>query len=72
LEGRAEEVGVLRGEGEGEWGGAGGEEEFVYTVERRNVFDDEVMDLSSVRVGKKRFVCLHHTPVSHFYTFSAP
>ena len=56
LEGRAEEVGVLRGEGEGEWGGAGGEEEFVYTVERRNVFDDEVMDLSSVRVGKKRFV----------------
>ena len=30
------------------------QDEFVYTRERRNVFDDEKMDLSTARVGKKR------------------
>jgi activating signal cointegrator complex subunit 2 len=30
-------------------------EPFVYTQERRNVFDDEAMDLNNVRIGKKRF-----------------
>lgn len=34
------------------------EEEFVFTKERRNVFDDEIMDLNSVRIGKKAFVSL--------------
>ncbi|KAI0754393.1 hypothetical protein C8Q80DRAFT_366077 [Daedaleopsis nitida] len=28
-------------------------EQFVYTRERRNVFDDEIMDLSKVKIGKK-------------------
>ncbi|KAI0090405.1 hypothetical protein BDY19DRAFT_770952 [Irpex rosettiformis] len=36
--------------------GKGREGEFVYTRERRNVFDDEVMDVSQLRVGKKRCV----------------
>jgi activating signal cointegrator complex subunit 2 len=30
--------------------------EYVYTRGRKNVFDDDVMDLSNVRIGKKRFV----------------
>jgi activating signal cointegrator complex subunit 2 len=29
-------------------------EEFVYTKNRKNVFDDDVMDVSRVRFGKKR------------------
>ena len=32
------------------------EDEFVYTRERRNVFDDDVMDLSRLRIGKNRCV----------------
>lgn len=34
-------------------------DEFEYTKERRNVFDDEVIDLSSVRVGKKRYASVN-------------
>lgn len=30
------------------------QEQFVYTQERRNVFDDQEMDLAHVRIGKKR------------------
>jgi activating signal cointegrator complex subunit 2 len=43
-------------------GDHGTEEEFVYTQGRKNVFDDEVMDLDNVRVGKKRsvnFLCTY-------------
>lgn len=32
------------------------QEKFVYTKERRNVFDDEKMDLSKLRIGKKQCV----------------
>lgn len=32
------------------------QDEFVYTCERRNVFDDEKIDMTTVRVGKKRCV----------------
>ncbi|KAM5533798.1 hypothetical protein V8D89_012573 [Ganoderma adspersum] len=44
------------GEIEGGAGGAAGavqQDEFAFTRERRNVWDDEVMDLSRVKIGKK-------------------
>nr|VWO95323.1 Cytochrome P450 monooxygenase CYP52X1 [Ganoderma boninense] len=44
------------GEMEGGAGGAAGavpQDEFAFTRERRNVWDDEVMDLSRVKIGKK-------------------
>ena len=48
------------GEIEGGAGGAAGAvqraDEFAFTRERRNVWDDEVMDLSRVKIGKKRYV----------------
>jgi activating signal cointegrator complex subunit 2 len=53
---------ILEGEGGDDLDEDGGEEreekEYVYTKERRNVFDDldAIIDLGSVRVGKKRFV----------------
>lgn len=34
------------------------QERFVYTQERRNIFDDQDMDLSRVRLGKKRQVAV--------------
>ena len=35
-------------------------EEFVYTKDRKNVFDDVTMDMSRVRLGKKRYVASLH------------
>ena len=32
-------------------------EEYEYIKSRKNIFDDYAMDLSSIRVGKKRYVC---------------
>lgn len=42
-------------------------DEFAFTRERRNIFDDEVMDLSKVKIGKKRYaaVFLAHMQPSH-------
>ena len=31
-------------------------DEFAYTKERRNIWDEEKMDLSQVRIGKKRYI----------------
>ena len=36
------------------------EEEFKYTRDRRNVFDAEDMDISRLRIGKKRFLSRFH------------
>lgn len=36
------------------------EEEFKYTRDRRNVFDAEDMDISQLRIGKKRFLSRIH------------
>jgi activating signal cointegrator complex subunit 2 len=35
---------------------------WAYTAERRNVFDDEVVDVSKLHVGKKRWVCAVISP----------
>ncbi len=34
-------------------------DEFAYTKERRNIWDEEKMDLTQVRIGKKRCVESH-------------
>ena len=62
---RAEVDAALAREAEGEGGVGGGagaaasavlQDEFAFTRERRNVWDEEVMDLSRVKIGKKRCV----------------
>ncbi|KAI0066832.1 hypothetical protein BV25DRAFT_1987939 [Artomyces pyxidatus] len=41
------------------------QEPFEFTRDRRNVFDDEAMDLSKLRVGKKRFVTNKPVDIHH-------
>lgn len=40
---------------------AGPHDTFIFTKERRNIFDEEPMDLSKIRVGKKTYVLSLHS-----------